>query len=108
MAILMTEQLAKQLIEHYENCIKMVDSSRSLKEAINLCILYCTKSGIALCATQQSGKYIYECDWVKEAESRNWSSYRKEIPDYCTTVDEIITALQTRVDILKTFKNENV
>jgi hypothetical protein len=107
MAIRMTEQLAEQLIEHYEHTIKMVrqiDLGFNIRSAIILCEINKIQYGLCFAADSLFKKNIYFCDWVRSFKNAN---YIATTPKTCNTIPEIITALQIRVDILKTFKNKN-
>jgi hypothetical protein len=108
MATLITEELAKQLIEHYTNCINEIEKSPNINDAISICIRYATELGICKAATLLTEEYIYGCEWIKNLATVNinGSLYATHIPVLCDTIPEIITALQTRVDMLLTFKTE--
>ena len=105
----MTEQLAKQLIEHYEQCISKVRQCTILKSAKEICKKYSAERGVCYCATIVFDKPIYGCKWLLEKSTFVVinSDYIANVPAMCETIPDIITALQTRVDIVKTFKNEN-
>jgi len=110
MAILMTEQLAKQLIEHYEQCISEVKECDAILDAKKLCSSKQYKTCVGLCyvAIQIFNQDVYDCKWIKSEVRKNSKKlYIADSPNDCETIPDIITALQTRVDILKTFKNEN-
>ena len=109
MAILMTEQLAKQLIEHYEQCINEVRQYNDIIDGIKICKQYYTDQGLCYCAIKMFDKDTYGCKWLtKMANLNSRKMYITVLPDQCDSISQILTALQTRVDILKTFKNENV
>lgn len=108
MAILMTEQLAKQLIEHYEQCISEVKQCTDIVDIIKICKQYYTDQGLCYCATKVFNQDTYGCKWLtKMANLNSRKIYITVLPDQCNNIPEIISALQTRVDILLTFKNEN-
>lgn len=107
MAILMTEQLAKQLIEHYEQCIKEVKQCTTVYSAQDVCYKHTTDVGFCYCASKVFDVDIYSCEWVKSFKPEKNSWYIAITAEDCLTIPDIIDALQTRVDILKTFKNEN-
>jgi hypothetical protein len=109
MAILMTEQLAKQLIKHYEKCIKDVQLFYTLEGAKAICKEYSVERGVCYCANIVFDEAVYGCQWLLEKSKFVIinSDYITNVPAMCETIPDIITALQTRVNILKTFKNEN-
>lgn len=105
----MTEELAKQLTEHYEHCIKMIQpiDSRYTQAAKDLCKSNKIHHGLCYAAAALFNKDLYSCDWVRSHVKLYEDDYITAPPNHCNTVSDIITALQIRVDILKTFKNEN-
>lgn len=106
MAILMTEQLAKQLIEHYKKCISEVQECDNTKDAISRCRHYYTGQGLCYCVYKVFNKDIYGCKWLTRMIKLNdRKEYITVVPTQCETIPDIISALQTRVDILLTFKN---
>jgi hypothetical protein len=111
MAILMTVQLAQQLIAHYERCINDVKLFTTLEGAKAICKEYSAERGVCYCANIVFDESIYGCEWllknstftITTPQATISSNYITNVPAMCDTIPDIISALQTRVDILKTF-----
>lgn len=98
----MTQELIDNLIDHYEKVIAKINSSEcTYKSAKDLIYSQEVFSGICYCAAHVFNADIYNDKWAK---SIHWDYYGGITPDSCISIAGIISALQLRVDIMKTFK----
>ena len=99
----MNQQLANQLIEHYEKAVKVIKRKRSLQKAHEYCDEMHIDFGICRCARNVFDVNVgMENVFIKTNIQHGY--YFCKFPLECETIPDITEALQTRIDILKTFK----
>jgi hypothetical protein len=96
--ILMNEPLRDKLVAHYERVKAEVSKCESVADALGICRRNHVDFGICLCCIHIIPVDVFHCDWIN---SKRWGLYPYSYQD----MPNIITALQTRIDILKTFPN---
>lgn len=97
----MTTELVHKLIAHYEMVVGKVREAKDVTEAHEITVATYTKHGVCYCSDHRFGHDIYDNQWGVNNSNINWVWGRK--PSDCTTIPQILTALQLRIDILKTF-----
>lgn len=108
----MTQELANNLISYYQKSIRELNSRflGFLRYTIVNWQKYLRNKyidrGICYCAENIFSTDLQKDGWVR-SKCRDFGVYWGTIPTCCSTREEAIKALQLRVDILKTFK-ENV
>ena len=100
----MTKELAQKLIAWYEESIAMIKKEKR-KNIIGILWKRGIGYGVCRCALVNFNIDLHRDYWVicqKKSESLYWGSE----PNRAETKEEVIKALQLRVDILKTFDGE--
>ena len=101
----MNQILANKIIEGYERIVKEVEGMCGVVSIDKYLHSQKTAHGICKYAMAVLGEDIFGDDWVMSVSNADGSICRH--PRICTTKPEILQALQTRIDILKTFKENN-
>jgi hypothetical protein len=99
----MTQDLANKLIAHYESVIQQVQQCDD--NGYGIIRKNKVSCGICYASRELFNKDMYSDDWVHRMSAvqgnvNKWGKY----PSDENTKEQNITALQLRVDILKTFK----
>lgn len=98
----MTTELVQKLIAHYEMVVGKVKECDNISNAGDILLATNTLNGICNCSDSFFGESIEDNEWVmNQCPSTEW--YWGDPPGYYTTIPQILTALQLRIDILKTF-----
>lgn len=107
MAVLMTVELANKLIDHYEKCIAEVKCCGNTHTAKSLTMVYSVDYGFCSCSKRVFNTNVVRCDWVKSLTTDTYRLFIDHPPFHGGTVSDVIKLLQSRVDILNSFKIEN-
>lgn len=103
----MTVELANKLIDHYEKCIAEVKCCGNPHTAKSLTVVYSVDYGFCSCSRRVFNVDLLGCDWVKSLTTDAFRLFIARPPFHGDTVSGVIKLLQSRVDILNSFKIEN-
>lgn len=106
--VIMTKELAKQLIDFYQETLEAVKEPTNPNMLLVLDFLSekYIDSGICYCSEHIFNVKLDNCDWTNSLVMGNGVQYGKWWfipPEYCDTIPQIIESLQCRIDLLKTF-----
>jgi hypothetical protein len=98
----MTQKLIDKLIAHYEWCVKEIEGMEDYCKIFEFAMENNVCQGICMCASEEFDVSIYNDKWVKSFKTD--TNYWTDCPLYVDNKQRTISALQFRIDRMKTFK----
>lgn len=101
----MTQELANQLIAHYEMGIRKINKMRNIENIDKFLSDSNLENGICACMKYQfkQGEAAYFDEWIMSLK-KGYMPYITVTTMYVVTKSEKLACLKFRLDVLKTFK----
>ena len=100
----MTQDLANKLIAYYEESIREIEKMDYIHVIRKYLFERKIYLGVCYCSYSIFKTDLYDDEWVESKSLDVFDVFWFKYPNSVNTKDKILEALQYRVDILKTFK----